>query len=124
MNRLLQWIQMKIPKMAIHNFTTDWKDGRAIESLINAIAPGLCAGHGTWNDKNALNNTNEAMTLAKDWLGIQMFILPEELINEHLSDKVIMTYLSQFTTAKLRSGAPLRARRSSNRFVFECSHKL
>lgn len=108
---------MKIPKMAINNFTSDWKDGRAIESLINAIAPGLCADHATWNDTNALNNTIEAMTLAKDWLGIQMYILPDELINETLSDKVLMTYLSQFTTAKLRSGAPLRAKRSSKRFV-------
>lgn len=109
---------MKIPKLAITNFTSDWRDGRAIGALINAIAPGLCADHTTWIDKNALNNTIEAMTLARDWLGIQMFILPDELIDGFLNEKVSMTYLSQFTTAKLRSGAPLRAKRSSNRFVY------
>lgn len=103
--------------MNITNFTTDWKDGKAIGALINAIAPGLCADHTMWNAKNALNNTIEAMTLARDWLNIQLFILPEELFSGYVHDKTLMIYLSQFTTAKLRSGAPLRAKRFSNRLV-------
>lgn len=106
---------MKIPKLSITNFTLDWKDGKAIAALVNSIAPGLCPSHTTCNDKNRLNNTIETMTLARDWLDIQMFILPEELINGFVGDKAILTYLSQFTMAKLRSGAPLRAKRSSNR---------
>lgn len=101
--------------MTITNFTSDWRDGKAIGALINAIAPGLCADYTTWSDKNCLTNTIEAMTLARDWLDIQMFILAEELISGYVNDKTLMTYLSQFTTAKLRSGAPLRAKRFSNR---------
>lgn len=113
----MQWIQIKVPKLSIKNFTTDWRDGRAISALINAIAPGLCADHIQWDSKNSLTNTIEAMTLARDWLDIQMYILPEELISGYVNDKTLITYLSQFTTAKLRSGAPLRAKRFSNRFV-------
>lgn len=107
---------MKIPHSTITNLTSDWKNGKAIAGLVNAIAPGLCADPSTWNDANCLVNTIETMTLARDWLNIQMFILPEELINGYLNERILMTYLSQFTTAKLRSGAPLRAKRFSNRF--------
>lgn len=111
----MQWIQIKIPKLSITNFTSNWRDGKAIGALINAIAPGLCADQTTWNDKNCLTNTIEAMTLARDWLDIEMFIHAEELISGYVNDRTLITYLSQFTMAKLRSGAPLRAKRFSNR---------
>ena len=38
--RLLQWIQSKVPDRPITNFTTDWNDGKAIGALVDAIAPG------------------------------------------------------------------------------------
>ena len=38
--RLLAWIQNKIPDRPITNFTTDWNDGKAIGALVDAIAPG------------------------------------------------------------------------------------
>lgn len=113
--RFLQWLQMKIPNRKIANFTSDWIDGKAIADLINTIAPGLCTDPTTWNNNNCLINLTESMVLAKDWLNIQMLILPDELINGHINEKILMTYLSQFITATLRSGAPLRAKRISNR---------
>lgn len=117
--RFLQWIQIKVPKQTITNFTSDWKDGKLIAALINAIAPGLCDSN-VWIEKNRLMYLTETMILAKDWLNIQMYILPEEIISGYLNERIIMTYLSQFITATLRSGAPLRAKRFSNRFFF-CS---
>lgn len=119
MFRLLQWIQNKIPKLSIQNFSTDWKNGTAIGALISAIAPGLCVDWNTWNITNYLKNTQEAMQLAKDWLNIQMFVSPEEVISGKATEKCLLTYLSQFPTAKLRSGAPLRAKYISNRLVIE-----
>ena len=41
--RLLNWIQGKIPDVPIKNFTTDWNDGKAIGALVDALAPGM--GH-------------------------------------------------------------------------------
>ena len=38
--RLLAWIQSKIPEKKITNFTTDWNDGTAIAALVDALAPG------------------------------------------------------------------------------------
>ena len=40
--RLLQWIQNKIPDRAIRNFTSDWNDGTNIGALVDACAPGQC----------------------------------------------------------------------------------
>lgn len=40
--RLLNWIQTKIPDLPIKNFTTDWNDGRAIGALVDAVGPGRC----------------------------------------------------------------------------------
>lgn len=38
--RLLGWVQNKIPDRPITNFTTDWNDGKAVGALVDAIAPG------------------------------------------------------------------------------------
>ena len=38
--RLLQWIQSKVPDKPINNFTNDWNDGTAIGALVDACAPG------------------------------------------------------------------------------------
>jgi len=38
--RLLAWIQNKIPDLTVTNFTNDWSDGRAIGALVDAVAPG------------------------------------------------------------------------------------
>lgn len=39
-DKLLMWIQSKVPDLPITNFTTDWNDGRAIGALVDAMAPG------------------------------------------------------------------------------------
>ena len=39
--RLLNWINTKVPDLPIKNFTTDWNDGKAIGALVDAVAPGL-----------------------------------------------------------------------------------
>lgn len=38
--RLLAWIQSKIPEKNITNFSSDWNDGTAIAALVDALAPG------------------------------------------------------------------------------------
>lgn len=38
--RLLTWIQNKLPEQNITNFTTDWNDGRKIGALVDSVAPG------------------------------------------------------------------------------------
>lgn len=108
----MRWIQNEIPTFPITNFKNNWTNGAAIVALFQSIAPGLC---GMWNEKNAFKCTQDAMELAEEWLDIQMYITPDELFNDYISEKALITYLSQFIVAKLRSGSPLRAKRISNR---------
>lgn len=40
--RLLIWVQNKLPDMPVRNFTTDWNNGKAIGALVDAVGPGQC----------------------------------------------------------------------------------
>ncbi|XP_065219553.1 filamin-A isoform X2 [Planococcus citri] len=113
--RLLNWIQCKIPDLPITNFTTDWNDGKAVGALVDAVAPGLCPDWQDWKSQNALQNAKEAMGLADDWLDVKQLIKPEELVNPNMDELSMMTYLSQYPNAKLKHGAPLRPKTNANR---------
>lgn len=45
--RLLTWVQNKVPDMPITNFSQDWRDGRALGALVDSCAPGwpVCLAH-------------------------------------------------------------------------------
>ncbi|KAJ3602536.1 hypothetical protein NHX12_030289, partial [Muraenolepis orangiensis] len=92
--RLLGWIQNKLPDLPITNFSRDWQDGRALGALVDSCAP--------------VDNANEAMQLADEWLGIPQVIAPEEIIDPSVDEQSVMTYLSQFPKSKLKPGAPLK----------------
>ncbi|XP_023712514.1 filamin-A isoform X3 [Cryptotermes secundus] len=112
--RLLHWIQSKLPDLPITNFTSDWNDGKAVGALVDAVAPGLCPDWQDWNPKDSLQNASEAMGLADDWLNVRQLIKPEELVNPNMDEMSMMTYLSQYPSAKLKPGAPLRPRTNPN----------
>lgn len=45
--RLLGWIQNKLPQLPITNFSRDWQSGRALGALVDSCAPGEgCGGRG------------------------------------------------------------------------------
>ncbi|CAG7722272.1 unnamed protein product [Allacma fusca] len=113
--RLLHWVQSKVPDLPISNFTSDWNDGRAVGALVDAVAPGLCPDWPDWNPNDALQNAAEAMGLADDWLNVRQLIKPEEIINPNIDELSMMTYLSQYPNAKLKQGAPIRQRTNPNR---------
>uniref|UniRef100_A0A8C4EIE9 Filamin B n=1 Tax=Dicentrarchus labrax TaxID=13489 RepID=A0A8C4EIE9_DICLA len=106
--RLLGWIQNKVPDMPINNFSQDWRNGRALGALVDSCAPGLCPDWETWDPVKPVENATEAMQLADDWLGIPQVIAPEEIIDPSVDEQSVMTYLSQFPKAKLKPGAPLK----------------
>ncbi|CAG0912726.1 unnamed protein product [Notodromas monacha] len=110
--RLLNWIQNKVPDLPITNFTTDWNDGRAVGALVDAVAPGLCPDWTDWSPNTALQNAREAMDLADNWLGVPQLIKPEEMVDPKVDEQSMMTYLSQYPNAKLKQGAPIRPKTS------------
>ncbi|XP_027134628.1 filamin B a isoform X2 [Larimichthys crocea] len=106
--RLLGWIQHKVPDMPINNFSQDWRNGKALGALVDSCAPGLCPDWETWDPVKPVENATEAMKLADDWLGVPQVIAPEEIIDPSVDEQSVMTYLSQFPKAKLKPGAPLK----------------
>lgn len=113
--RLMRWIQSKIPDLPINNFTSNWKDGRTIGALVDAVAPGLCPEWKDWSPNNALHNTSTAMDLADNWLNIPQLIKPEEMVSPNIDELSMMTYLAQYPHAKLKEGAPLKQRTGPER---------
>lgn len=41
--RLLGWIQNKLPELPITNFNKDWQTGQALGALVDSCAPGDCS---------------------------------------------------------------------------------
>ncbi|XP_030622681.1 filamin-C-like isoform X2 [Chanos chanos] len=106
--RLLGWIQNKVPQLPITNFNKDWRDGKALGALVDNCAPGLCPDWETWDPNQPVENAREAMQQADDWLGVPQVIAPEEIVHPDVDEHSVMTYLSQFPKAKLKPGAPLK----------------
>ena len=112
----MNWIRGRLPHgMPLSNFTSDWNDGLALGALVshfsrftrrvqvNTIIPGSVPNWDTWLPENALVNTQKAMQAAKDRLGVEPLIDPEELIHPEIDEMSVMTYLSQFPTARYSS---------------------
>ncbi|KAF0036580.1 hypothetical protein F2P81_011892 [Scophthalmus maximus] len=102
--RLLGWIQNKLPELPITNFHRDWQTGRALGALVDSCAPGLCPDWDQWDQTKPVDNAREAMQQADDWLGIPQVITPEEIVDPNVDEHSVMTYLSQFPKAKLKPG--------------------
>ncbi|XP_060647920.1 uncharacterized protein LOC132785712 [Drosophila nasuta] len=115
--RLLNWIQLKLPDMPIKNFTHDWTTGKPVGALVDACAPGLCPDWELWDPEDSVRNAAEAMTLADDWLDVRQLIRPEELVDPNVDEQSVMTYLSQYPNAKLKDGAPLREKTDPNSVI-------
>ncbi|KAG7471858.1 hypothetical protein MATL_G00102500 [Megalops atlanticus] len=105
--RLLGWIQNKVPDLPITNFSRDWQTGKALGALVDSCAPGLCPDWDSWDQTKPVDNAREAMQQADDWLGIPQVITPAEIVDPNVDEHSVMTYLSQFPKAKLKPGAPL-----------------
>jgi len=113
--RLLTWIQNKIPEMPITNFKSNWQDGLALGALVDNCAPGMCPEWVNWDPANKLENTTHAMNVADDKLGCAQVIAPEEITNPDVDELSVMTYLSQFPKAVLKPGAPLRPKTNAKK---------
>ncbi|XP_037087159.1 filamin-A-like [Pollicipes pollicipes] len=113
--RLLNWVGAKMPQVPVSNFTSDWRDGKAIGALVDGCAPGLCPDWSDWRSDEALKNASEAMALADDWLSVPQLIRPEDMVDPNVDELSMMTYLSQYPNARLKSGAPIRTKTNPGR---------
>ena len=52
--RLMKWLQEKLPEKKITNFTTDWNDGTNLALLINRVYNDLAADFADYKKENAV----------------------------------------------------------------------
>ncbi|KAI2800805.1 hypothetical protein BLOT_012377 [Blomia tropicalis] len=113
--RLLGWIQNKVPDVPINNFTSDWNNGIALGALVDSCAPGLCPDWDKWKPQDGLKNVTQALKTAEEYLNVAPLVAPEEMVNPKVDELSMMTYLSQFPNAKLKTGAPTKPRHNPKR---------
>lgn len=114
MKKRVAYVQIPLP---VRNFTTDWNDGRALGALVNSVAPGLIPDWDRWQPVHKVRNVTVAMDRADEYLGVTkvcllaivlfrtllvQLIAPEELTNPQVDEYSVMTYLSQYPSAKLK----------------------
>lgn len=101
--KLLNWVRGRLPSgLPLTNFTSDWNDGIALGALVDSMAPGAVPNWDSMHPSNALQNTEKAMIAAKDRLGVEQLITPEELIHPEIDEMSVMTYLSQFPASTVK----------------------
>ncbi|CAM9490134.1 unnamed protein product [Lampetra fluviatilis] len=84
-----------------------WSSPRRGRTRVTAASTeGLCPDWQSWDPNKPVDNAREAMQQADDWLGVPPVIAPEELVDPNVDEHSVMTYLSQFSKAKLKPGAP------------------
>jgi filamin len=98
-HNLLKWVNSVIPEYKITNFTSDWRDGRALSALVNALSPGLIPNHYHLNPSQALENVQKAMDLGENKLRVKPTLTAEEFIDPHLDQVSMMSYLTWFRWA-------------------------
>jgi len=91
---LLKWIQDKIPQYNITNFTHDWKTGKPLCELVNALIPGRFVLPQDFKHDPVADCTM-AVECARLELYIPVLVDVEDIVNGP-DPSTMMTYLSYF----------------------------
>ena len=101
--RLLTWVQRKIPQCGVTNFTTDWNNGLALSALVDAVRPGLIPKHADLPKAKSLQNVQQAMGIAEERLGVRCLLSPKEMTDPEVDQLIVMSYITQFQTATVKA---------------------
>ncbi len=98
---LLLWLQRStegFPGVRVANFDTSWTDGKAFLALIHKYRPDVLPYDATTvSGTDAKANVTLAFQVARDQLGIDQLLDPEDVVDTAKPDeKSMVAYLSQF----------------------------
>ena len=99
-DRVLEWVQSKIPDRNITNFKQDWNNGTNLACLIDAISPGMFPSCRELDPHDSLQNLTAAMQTAEETLGVKPVIKPSEMADPNVDELNILTYISRFQYTK------------------------
>ena len=100
-NRMLEWVQSKIPDRNITNFKGDWNNGINLACLIESLSPGLFPSCRHLDPHESLQNLTTAMQAAEETLGVKPVIKPSEMADPNVDELNVLTYISRFQYAKV-----------------------
>ena len=89
-------MQSFLPNSKITNFSSHWRDGRALLSLIHEIKPDKAPPVSSLDPRKNLSNCTLAIRTAKIYLKVPPIITPEDLVSGELDELSMMTYISYF----------------------------
>ncbi len=98
--RLMRWIQSKVPDRKVANFTTDWNTGVNLACLVDSISPGVFPSARDLDPHDALENLVRAMRVGEDHLSVKPVIKPSEMADPLVDELNVATYLFRFQYAK------------------------
>uniref|UniRef100_A0A1X7V5N3 Calponin-homology (CH) domain-containing protein n=1 Tax=Amphimedon queenslandica TaxID=400682 RepID=A0A1X7V5N3_AMPQE len=93
---MLNWMQSLLPNSKISNFSSNWRDGRALLSLIHEIKPEKAPPVSSLDPRKNLSNCTLAIRTAKIYLKVPPIISPEDLVSGEIDELSMMTYISYF----------------------------
>jgi filamin len=98
---LLDWVNKAIPSYKIRNFSTDWKDGKAICALADYLKPGIIDVN-LLDKRSPLDNAADAIQAAEVNLQIPPIMDAADMVIDEPDDLSVMTYLSYFRDYDLK----------------------
>ncbi|XP_070800302.1 dystrophin isoform X2 [Pituophis catenifer annectens] len=94
---LLSWVRQSTqnyPQVNVFNFTNSWSDGLAVNALIHSHRPDLF----NWDDvvyqQSAVQRLDHAFNIAKQHLGIEKLLDPEDVATTYPDKKSILMYVT------------------------------
>ncbi len=100
-NSLIDWINSKIPNQPVSNFSSDWTNGQAVAALTDSLTAGKYPDSEQMDHFDSFKNCQDSMAAAKELLGVEIIVPPEDFAETDLDDLTRMSYLTQFQHATL-----------------------
>uniref|UniRef100_A0A670Z093 Dystrophin n=1 Tax=Pseudonaja textilis TaxID=8673 RepID=A0A670Z093_PSETE len=94
---LLSWVRQSTqnyPQVNVFNFTNSWSDGLAFNALIHSHRPDLFNWEIVIYQQSAVQRLDHAFNIAKQYLGIEKLLDPEDVATTYPDKKSILLYVT------------------------------
>ena len=98
--KIHEWAQSLVPDRAIRNMSSDWCSGVHLTALINAIRPDILPKWTVLNEECGIKNITKALGVAKDFLGIEPSLKPDDMAKSTIDEMSVSEYLAPFMSVK------------------------
>jgi hypothetical protein len=98
---LLNWCQENLrgyESVRVRDFAASWRDGRALIAILNRHRPDRISFRDCYKRSN-VENLRLAFDFAESEFGVERLLEPEDVDNESVDERSVMTYVSMLFNA-------------------------